>query len=102
MHSEMFKGERIPMAPPYDRKAGTPVDLTIAPGAYAYLNFPSEAYIPGTSMARVESGGEKFWLLGWIEYLDDLGNRRRMGLCRKWSNQDERFLPASDSPYEYD
>ena len=101
IHSEMFQGERLPMAPPYDEKPGQDRDLSIAPGAYFYLPFPSERYVQQTSMVRVDNGWEHFWALGWIEYTDSVRTLRRTAFCRKWLNEQAQFVPVGESPYEY-
>jgi hypothetical protein len=100
-HSEMSRGEQLPMVPPYDGKAGTDLDLTLAPGMRSYIAFPTERYRHGVSMVREEQGMRYFWLLGWIEYKDDIGNVRQTGFCRKWSNDHQRFMPTDDVYYEY-
>ncbi len=100
-HSEMFRGERLPMVPPYDGKPGADFDLSLPAGARCYIPFPSEIYRHEASMVREEHGWERFWVLGWIEYTDDIGTLRRTGFCRQWSNDHRCFMPVDDSRYEY-
>jgi hypothetical protein len=100
MHSEMLDGERLPMAPPYEGKPGTPMRVTLPPAVHRLIAFPSEPYVRQHSMQRVEQGWEKFWVLGWIEYIDGAGNVRRTAFCRQWSNEHGRFLPIDNPDYE--
>ena len=97
----MFRGERLPIAPPYDEKPGTVLDLSLPAGTRSYIAFPSDPYRHEASMVREEQGWDHFWVLGWIEYKDDIGNLRRTGFCRRWSNDQQRFVSEGDSPYQY-
>jgi hypothetical protein len=100
MHSEILDGERLPMAPPYEGKPGTSLDVNLAPGVQILVPFPSEPFIRQHSVERVAGGWEKFWVLGWIEYVDGTGNTRRTLFCRQWSNESSRFSAVGDADYE--
>lgn len=102
MHSEVLIGAQLPMVPPYDGKAGAAVDISIPPGGHRWFRFPSERYRHERGVNQINQYGEHLWVLGWLEYTDDLGNPRRTAFCRDWSTTTERFSPVKDDPdYEY-
>ena len=45
----------------------------------------------------------KAYVLGWVEYADDLGNLRRTAFCRLWDPSFNRFrgFTEKDPDYEY-
>jgi hypothetical protein len=40
------------------------------------------------------------YIMGWIEYVDDLGFERRTAFCRKFDPSTSRFVAISDPDYE--
>ena len=86
------------MVPPRGGKGGVGVDILIPPGGHHWLQFPSEKYRHLRGVNQIEQHGEHLWVLGWLEYSDDLGNPRRTAFCRDWSISTERFCPVKDDP----
>jgi hypothetical protein len=48
--------------------------------------------------------GVNIFVLGWIEYTDDLSVKRRTAFCRQFLNRDgsARFYPVNDPDYEFE
>jgi hypothetical protein len=98
----------LPMERPYEGKDGNhpmPDRPTIAAGSNATGIFMSEA----TFQFDIAPGGNdplthKLYVLGWIEYSDDLAIRRRTEFCREFLQRDgsARFYPVNDPDYEYE
>ena len=45
---------------------------------------------------------ENFFLIGWIEYLDEAGQARKAGFCRRYNFHTQRFEIEEDPDYEYE
>jgi hypothetical protein len=98
----------LPMERPYEGKDGNnaiPGNPTIAPGSSTVGVFISEApflldAIPGSS----QPGIPKLYILGWVDYMDDLAIRRRVAFCREFMQREgsARFYPVNDPDYEYE
>lgn len=42
------------------------------------------------------------WVMGWIEYTDDLGSKRRCVFCREWHGESQNFVPVGNIDYEHE
>jgi hypothetical protein len=98
----------LPMECPYEGKdANQPIldKPTIAAGSNATGIFTSD---PNFRFDVTPTGndpeGHKLYVLGWIEYWDDLAIRRRTAFCREFRQSDgsARFYPVADPDYEYE
>lgn len=96
-----IKGE-LPMEPPYEGGTGYPLTRNLRPGEPMPITFRNLKEIgPEGPLIRQGSDGWGFYVIGWIEYADDLGLIRRTAFCRKW-DADRRRLIAIDNPdYEH-
>jgi hypothetical protein len=102
----------LPMERPYEGKRGNnPIgkNVVIAPGASYPGLFQSESTYE-IKEVRGEPGifaGGRLYVMGWIDYVDDLKVRRRTAFCRQYLyNPDahgvRRFYPVEDPDYEYE
>ena len=41
------------------------------------------------------------YFFGYIDYLDNIGNKRRVAFCRRYIPEEERFITVQDENYEY-
>jgi hypothetical protein len=96
-----IKGE-LPMEPPYEGEMGYPLTQNLRPGESMPITFRNLNEIgPEGPLIRQGSDGWGFYVMGWIEYADDLDLIRRTAFCRKW-DADMRRLIAIDNPdYEH-
>jgi hypothetical protein len=65
--------------------------------------------LTGDQIARIRSGGEKLYCIGYLRYLDGANRLRSTGLCRVWTFPENaepadagRFRVVNDSDYEYE
>ncbi len=93
----------LPMERPYEGKKGNiPMEreYVLYPGESITIPFESDNQMkkePGVYISRGEHW--RLWVMGWIEYRDDLKIKRRIFFCRKY-NPGERFSAVSDPDYE--
>jgi hypothetical protein len=103
----------LPMARPYERHvANNPITPgTVIAGNLGhtalfntiddplYRVWPFEAK-PGAGVGLQP----RAFILGWIEYEDGIGLKRRMAFCREFLQKDgsARFYPVEDPDYEYE
>lgn len=57
---------------------------------------------PGMDIIRRSSG--RIFFMGWIDYLDGDGTKRRTAFCREFleGGGSARFYPVDDPDYEYE
>ena len=53
------------------------------------------------TQAEAAGAGIQFYVTGWIDYRDELGLMRRIGFCRQYIPELDRFFPVDDADYEY-
>ena len=56
--------------------------------------------ISGSQSAQ-PSDNLNVFILGWIEYRDDVKCKRRMAFCRRFDTMTNRFVPVDDCDYEH-
>ncbi len=103
-YSEILRAERLLMLPMKTSEEGIePRDgnWTIAAVASEPIKCTTVGYPALHSMQRVNDGWEHIWLLGWIEYIDELNVTRRTDFCRRWDPTKQRFSPVDDPDYEH-
>lgn len=56
------------------------------------------------NMDAIRRSGGRIFFMGWIEYLDDNGTKRRTAFCREFLERggSARFYPVGDPDYEYE
>jgi hypothetical protein len=98
----------LPMQRPYEGNNGNyPIMGTISAGGRATAIFESSATL---DISHTELGSIEFpdleplwhiWVMGWIEYADELGFGRRTAFCRRWDHRTNRFVVVDDPDYEH-
>jgi len=55
---------------------------------------------------RTSAAGWRLYVMGWIQYTDDLNNQRRTAFCREYRSVHTgtrgRFFPVADPDYEHE
>ena len=111
-----LQGINLPMERPYEGEYGNnPVpicDLNPGQPITAIIGAPPDAtFIPtqaqsdGIRSSDIELGmlGATRWslyILGWIDYRDDIGIDRRTAFCRRYEPATGRFVKVNDLDYE--
>ena len=93
----------LPMMRPYEGKNGNnpvSVGMTLQPGEALTAIFQSDDFLASEAQ-RVREGNWPLYVMGWIEYADDAGTRRRTAFCRKFDKARRRFFAESDPDYEH-
>src|SRR5579863_344111 len=100
----MVGGGPLPMERPYEALNGQSVNIPLLPGQSVPIPLPTNGgeivKLEGGSTAPIPAGGNAY-VMGWVEHIDDMGNRRRTAFCRQWSTITRRFSAISDADYEY-
>ena len=97
--------DTLPMRRPYEGKDSDPLfpHVLLQPGQSFPVPFQSEEIPPSDHSNIVELN---IYVMGWIEYADDNGTRRRTAFCRLFKRQDQwgngRFYPVADPDYEHE
>jgi hypothetical protein len=94
----------LPRVRPYEGKdPNTRIQSSLAPGQSMPILFNSEEPLPqDIGSIRQRSSGWGLYVLGWIEYRDVMGYRRRTEFCREWRPETQRYAPVNDNDYEYE
>ncbi|HEY2346581.1 MAG TPA: hypothetical protein VGH80_12000 [Xanthomonadaceae bacterium] len=102
----------LPMESPFAGRVENSMQSkpTIAAGAYEEGQFCSDNNYDGNGQAKPHEADPRtdwpwgVYVLGWIDYIDDLAIRRRTVFCRQLENHGGifRFHPVDDPDYEYE
>lgn len=108
--------QRLPMEPPYNMDFGMsclPVGTTLQAGEAEECSFvgsgPTEDQIGEAILGKPGPGsrtGEhwvtqlELYVLGWVDYTDELGITRGTAFCRRYERNLDRFLPVDNPDYE--
>jgi hypothetical protein len=93
-----YEGQEVEtVVPPYKLEAGQSSPIT----------FQSRNIMgPEGDDIRVFAGNWRLYVMGWIEYTDDLDNHRRTTFCREYreipGGSGGRFFPVDDPDYEHE
>jgi hypothetical protein len=97
----------LPMRRPYEgQDAHNPISGRVEAGDRRTLSFNSDEPL---NIGHTEIGLMGYpdfkpvwsvYVMGWIEYKDDLGFERRTSFCRKFEPTINRFVPINDPDYE--
>jgi hypothetical protein len=94
----------LPMERPYEGENGNiPIKLKLKPGMSMPIPFCSDKTM-GEEGPLIKSG-EKNWhlyVMGWIEYIDNLRIGRRTAFCREYSASEGRFIKVDNRDYEHE
>ncbi len=89
----------LPMKRPYEGENGNiTITQILNPGESTPITFISEPL--GVDHQSVMVGTFRIYVMGWIEYRDDLKINRRLNFCRVYRATDGRFFPVDDTDYE--
>ena len=94
----------LPMHRPYDSLgANNPVAGILQPGTSISGRFMSDRPMDQHAAEIWQAGNQWYlYVMGWIEYKDDLGFLRRMAFCRKYDvPRGRRFFAVDDPDYEH-
>jgi hypothetical protein len=99
---------KLPTFPPYSKKRDSLGCFTVEPGEYKEELLKLDA-MPDTERLRMlramRRGGSdttgKVYCLGFIQYRDDVGTKRRTAFCLHYDVQTDRFDRVDDPNYEY-
>jgi hypothetical protein len=95
----------LPMGRPYEGKdANRAVAFPISAGESRPLIIANDTFIPSVETAdQIRTGTGLFvYVMGWVEYCDDNGVRRRMAFCRKYDHSLSRFTSVENPDYEHE
>jgi hypothetical protein len=101
----------LPMRCPYEGMSGNlPVPSgTLAAGKSIGFDFMNDEALNDHAAKTIGSqviGRQRLFVMGWIEYRDNIGVTRRTAFCREFRHQGPwdygRFYPVSDPDYEYE
>ena len=95
-----FTDNILPMKRPYEGEKGNILDRPkLNPGEPCTIDFTSEEPL-GLNSAAIMQRQHFLYVMGWIEYRDDLGINRRINFCRKYNTTIHRFSAVTDPDYE--
>ena len=87
------------MERPYEGENGNiPIMQILNPGESIPIAFTSEPM--NVDHQGVMLGTYSVYIMGWIEYRDDLKINRRLNFCRQYDPTKGRFFPVADTDYE--
>jgi hypothetical protein len=98
----------LPMRRPYEGKDGNFAlsKTSLAAGESTTGLFNSEGLVSASILGIDTILSSRAYVMGWIEYADDLGLKRRTTFCRQYKSTaagaDGRFYPVSDPDYEHE
>jgi hypothetical protein len=111
-HCIVFWGGRgLPMRRPYEGQNGNNsiAATRLEAGQSMPGLFISTELIEGDHLPQIGTkiiGGLQLWVMGWIEYADDRGIKRRTSFCREFEKRngagDGRFYAINDPDYEHE
>jgi hypothetical protein len=98
----------LPMRHPYEgRNGNNPVVGRIEAGGRKTVVFASQKSLdlrPG-DLGSIDIPGREpewhIWIMGWIEYADQLAFGRRTAFCRQYDHRTNRFVVVNDPDYEH-
>lgn len=102
-HCEVFwTNIPLPMQRPYEGKNAA-IRSTIPPGGSLPFPFQSDRPLGERESDDIKSGGNcQIYVLGWVEYDDLRGVRRRTAFCRMYDPVRLRFFAVDDLDYEHE
>jgi hypothetical protein len=100
-YCEVFLDISLPMERPYEGKDGGKELEIIQPGASTPRLFRRATPLTAPERMDIQQGQKHLYILGWVEYLDDVGTRRRMAFCRLYNFGTRRFTPVNNTDYEH-
>ena len=93
----------LPMERPYEGRDGLKSTAVLAAGQSSPLSFQSDEPIDVFTASGIMTGvGAWIYVLGWVEYEDIQGVRRRTAFCRRYDHARGRFVEINDPDYEHE
>ncbi|MHB8484941.1 MAG: hypothetical protein ACYDCM_04290 [Candidatus Acidiferrales bacterium] len=101
-YCRVLNGSILPMKRPYEGEGGIKSKRTVSPGeSFPYTFNRSNEPLSSKELGQLASGGRVLYVMGWIEYTDDLKIRRRTAFCRRYDFGFMRFVPVGNRDYEH-
>jgi hypothetical protein len=96
--------DELPMERPYEGEDGVKSETRIEPGTSRTLLFESKEWMEVGAGAAIRSGDGawKLWVMGWVEYDDDLKVTRRTAFCRRFDKRVQRINIVEDNDYDHE
>ena len=93
------------MERPYEGKNGNyplSTKLRLRPGESLPIVFLGDNFMgeEGNDILH-GTGNWNLYVMGWIEFIDDLKIKRRTAFCRKYRASDHRFVAVDNEDYEH-
>jgi hypothetical protein len=98
--------DELPMQPPYDPKVGAALlseQSILKPGEAINAQFSgNDPSIDQVKDAGSPNSGKLYlYVLGWIDYSDELGIIPRVAFCRNYHRGRDKFVRVCDPDYEH-
>ena len=93
----------LPSVLPYGENYPTP-ERTIKPGGHTMGEFFLNDQIDEAILSDLRLGTyyyKYYYFFGYIDYLDNIGTKRRTAFCRQYNPTTRRFTAIDDDDYEY-
>lgn len=103
---EWMEGE-LPMERPYEgENPNYPISIQLKAGQSFTLKFLDDRRLMGKEgdLIRIGYHPHALYVMGYIEYVDDIGTPRRTTFCRQYREglPEGRFVTVDDPDYEYE
>ena len=98
-----WDGAPLPMHLPYaTQNPNNPITGELQPGMSLTGAFISDKPMDQHAIEILQASMHwALYVMGWVEYKDDLGFIRRIAFCRKYDAERRRFFPVDDPDYEH-
>jgi hypothetical protein len=78
------------------------IDIRLTSGDPHVLEFRDEGTLIGEKSFKDTGPLDSVYVMGYVEYVDDIGTPRRTGFCRRYRKSKDRFFAVDDPDYEYE
>ena len=92
------------MTRPYESDSGNGFlrSPTLQPGESVLGEFFSLQFMGDDAEDYCQASINKhLWVMGWVEYKDELGYKRRSAFCRQWEGATKCFFIVGSPDYEH-
>ena len=94
------EGANLPAKRPYEGNSGGKVAFSLVGGQSTPWTFALSEPLTEDRADILNLRMTSFYILGWIDYRDDLGILRTTRFCRRYDTVKERFVAVDDIEYE--
>jgi hypothetical protein len=92
--------KELPAKRPWEGQDGTRCNLVLASGKSVPHIFVRRDPLSKDGAEALQAGTKFLYVMGWVEYLDELDIRRTTRFCRLYDPRKKRFYPVDDAEYE--